>query len=456
MTTATAGDKALSPEEQASLRYAMLSVYYHSLGSQLATRGAPVIAVPPEVRPLSLEQALDRLKRHPEYLWEAYWRIVRSVPVESWQKRRLECRYPRALLELRGRKEIERLDEHRRSSRDGAHLFIAALLACAANRWPEAKRLARGLKKEAGGESVEARFTQGAELVLGRQAHEFLTWLIHEDRRERTVDELGKLQAEVGLNLYDFVEDFTDAVAFADFSQGVNGASMRALNSSCVVRQDTNTLTTTATVTALVNTKFELLARAIDPLCWPRCSDVIKKTGYVEGPFDLTPKAYRTKPGQGFKRRRYLLEDVEVYWGDEQIQTGTFNNVLRIDKFDVRDDDETISLDFKLCRSIDSRILWDSRAGGILIDDGFIRARPLGEDRWRVTSRKILKFSDRTPYSNPPGWRDFGQMLNYLAPAAVTWWLETELHTAECMGARDAAKKFPTRVKGMEGEADGR
>jgi hypothetical protein len=455
MTTATAGNKALSPEEQAALRYAMLSVYYRSLGSQLETRGAPVITVPPDVRPLSLEQALERLKQHPEYLWEAYWRIVRSVPVEGWKRRELGCRYPRALSELLGREEIERLDEHRRSARDGAQLFIAALLACAAKRWPEAETLTGRLEDQADGESVEAQFTQNTELVLGRQAHDFLWWLIHEDRRERTVDELARLQAEVGLNLYDFVEDFTDAVAFADFSRGVNGAPMRALNSSCVVRQDTNTLTTTATVTALVNTNFELLARAIDPLCWPRCSDVIKRTDYVEGPFDLSPKAYETKPGQGFETSRYLFEDVEVYWGDEQIQTGRFRNVLRIDKFVVKPEKGTISLDFKLCRSIDSRILWDSRAGGILIDDGFIRARPLGEDRWRVTSRKILKFSDRTPYSNPPGWRDFGEMLNYLAPAAVTWWLETELHTAECMGARDAAKKFPTRVRDIEGEADG-
>jgi hypothetical protein len=456
MTTATAGDQALSPEEQASLRYAMLSVYYRSLGSQLETRGAPVITVPPEVRPLSLEQALERLNPYPAYLWEAYWRIVRSVPVESWITRRLECRYPRALLELRGREEIERLDEHRRSARDGADLFIAALLACAAERWPDAVELAGRLEDQAGGESADAQFTENTELILGRQAHDFLTWLIDENRRDRTSDELRKLQAEVGLNLYDFVEDFTDAVAFADFSQGVNGAPMRALNSSCVVRQNSSTLTTTATVTALVNTEFELLARAIDPLCWPCCSDVIQETGYVGGPFDLSPKAYETEPGEGFEPPRYLFENVEVYWGDEQIQTGTFRNVLRIDKFDVRADDGTISLDFKLCRSIDSRILWDSRAGGILIDDGFIRARPLGRDRWRVTSRKILKFSDRTPYSNPPGWRDFGQMLNYLAPAAVTWWLETELHTAECMGRDEAAQMFPTRVKDMEGEADGR
>jgi hypothetical protein len=55
------------------------------------------------------------------------------------------------------------------------------------------------------------------------------------------------------------------------------------------------------------------------------------------------------------------------------------------------------------------------------------------ENRWRVTTRKVLRFSDRTPYANAAGWLDFGQLLNYLAPAAVTWWLETDFYGAESL-----------------------
>ena len=83
--------------------------------------------------------------------------------------------------------------------------------------------------------------------------------------------------------------------------------------------------------------------------------------------------------------------------------------------------------------SCESRYLWDARAGGILLDQGFIKARPVGSDgkTWRVTIRKVLRFADRTPSS----WGDtplqFGESLNYLAPAALSWWLQSDLYAAE-------------------------
>ena len=80
-------------------------------------------------------------------------------------------------------------------------------------------------------------------------------------------------------------------------------------------------------------------------------------------------------------------------------------------------------------------------------------ARPLGNKRWRVTTRKVLQFSDRAPYSNPTGGMDFGQLLNYLAPAAVTWWLETDFYSSEAMGK---SRTTPAKPKaGRKGERDG-
>ena len=76
-------------------------------------------------------------------------------------------------------------------------------------------------------------------------------------------------------------------------------------------------------------------------------------------------------------------------------------------------------------------------------------ARPLGNNRWRVTTRKVLQFSDRAPYSNPTGGMDFGQLLNYLAPAAVTWWLETDFYSSEAMGkSRKTPGDDQSREKG--------
>ena len=88
-----------------------------------------------------------------------------------------------------------------------------------------------------------------------------------------------------------------------------------------------------------------------------------------------------------------------------------------------------IVLGFSLCRSISSDVLWDSRRGGLMLNEGYMRVRPLGGGRWRITSRKLLRFSDRTPYTGASGWADFGEMLNYLAPTALSWWVETETYS---------------------------
>ena len=46
---------------------------------------------------------------------------------------------------------------------------------------------------------------------------------------------------------------------------------------------------------------------------------------------------------------------------------------------------------------------------------------------------RVLRFSDRTPYASAPGLLDFGQLLNYLVPAAVTLWLETDFYGSESL-----------------------
>jgi len=255
-----------------------------------------------------------------------------------------------------------------------------------------------------------------------------------DDHPEQRVGELNKLQDQVGLNLNEFVENFLDTIAFAQF-MSERTDTQTPLTSSCIVRQDTNTLTTTATVTSLVRTSFDALKKMLDPLGWDDNSDVIRKTRYVEGPYDLTSTDDNSEKlvGTPFNKPRFLYEDVAVSWGDDSVQTGEFRNVLVIGSFRINEQRGTLTLPFRLCRCINSTILWDRRDGGILVDDGYIVVRPVGKQRdlFRLTARKILRFSDRTPYSSAPGLLDFGQMLNYLSPAAVTWWLETDMYSAK-------------------------
>ena len=445
MTTANAAVRQQADEarEETELRYAMLSVYYRSLGGQLQTQGAPAIAVPPEVRPLPLDEALHRLERSPDQLWEAYWRIVRSVPVMGWRQPDVERRYPRALVERLELDLVEHLERLRQESRATAHLLAAALGALAASQWHEANALADLL--ELSSRRVPEAIRDTTAELLGMPAHKLVREFADEtarrsetDSRDQRARELQKLPGEVGLDLNTFAEDFLDTVAFAQFMKDQDLQQQRqrlTLTSSSVVRQDTNSLTTTATITALVQSPFKVLRQVLDPLAWPKCSDVICKTFYLDDPCDLATR--RPDPptlGEGFDDSRYMFEHVEVRWGDDDVQTGEFRNVLVIDGFKPSRERGTISLRFRLCRSIDSRMLWDERAGGILIDGGYIVVRPVKQGGpFRMTARKVLRFSDRTPYSGAAGLFDFGQMLNYMTPAAVTWWLETDLCSARCL-----------------------
>jgi len=243
----------------------------------------------------------------------------------------------------------------------------------------------------------------------------------------KAVRRLRRLETEVGLNLYEYVGEFADALAFVNWwsPHGTADTDMTVYPATSVISQDASTLVTTATVTAIVECNdFATLKRSVDPQDWDRSSDVFTRARYVHGSYDLRP----VKP-DAVGHDRFLEEEVRVAWGMEEDAVGSFHNVLRID-LTGRDDPNEIDVGYRLARSIDSRILWDERPGGIVLDHGYLKVRPIADGRWRVTSRKTLLFSDRSPNAGWPGWLDFGQMLNHFAPAALSWWLESELYSA--------------------------
>jgi hypothetical protein len=419
-------------KDEAALRHALLSVYYGSVGRELDVRGAPAVLLPPEVAPLSLGAALHEIKRRwPNYLRDAVWRIVRSVPAPRTADEDETHRYPVELPQAVVPRSLKALDEKRRLYRTGANLFAAALVARVEGRQLEFEGLLELLTDLAGEAST------GMEQMVGLSAPDFLTTLDN----DRTRGRLRRLVTEVGLDLHGYAREFADAVAFLEWWPP-DGEGMTVYPAAAVVRQDVRTLVTTVTVTALVRSGFEPLKRAADPQCWGCSSDVVTGTRYVRGAFDLR-SSEPMDPGKGWENGSRLLEEkVTVSAGFGADQVGSFHNVLRIKKFAVKDgSDPTIDVDFALSRSISSRILWDARPGGILVDQGFIKVRKIFDDRWRITTRKILKFSDRTPNSTRVEWLDFGEMLNYLAPAALTWWLESELYSAA-----DEIYSDPTKV----------
>jgi hypothetical protein len=448
-------------DDRSRLRFAMLSVYHHSIGRQFELRGAPSVLLPPEVRPMGLAEALDILRSRPALLRDALWRIIRCVPMAR-RGGAIRQRYPRELLDVMGSDALDLLDQRRREYRTGAHLFTAALAACADGMWAEFEDLQRLLAEQAKRTANGNDICGATALTLGQSAPDFLRTLTDSGDRERVSDQVAKLEDEVGLDLRDFVEEFADAAAFMEYAEntaprpaGPGGVTVYPVSS--VIRQNTRTLATTATVTTIVKGDFDTLCTALDPRNWPLGNDVVTRTRYVGDSFLRTPVSEDEWPptGEGYAEARYLEETAELMWGGDPSQRASFENVLLIHPYSVRKDVGIIDLYFSLGSSVRSRVLWDARAGGLLLDYGYIKARRLTEDRWRVTRRKTVKFSDRTPYANGRGWLDVGQMLNYLAPAGLTYWLENDIASLEIPDAAVLASRSDHAAPAPGGGPDG-
>lgn len=450
----------LSERARAEVRQAMLSVYYHSLGKQLELRGAPSVILPSQIRPLRLEEALDILKGTLSYR-EAAWRLIRGLPFNRFAKDSRGV-FPQELTRLLGLETLHRVDELRREYRAGAQLLVAALAACAESDWHQAQALVKLIEASGADRKDAFGISYVMEVALGLRAPDMIGQLRGLDGRAER--QLQLLEDEVGLDLLTFVTELADAVAFVDAAQEMEGLGAargsRVYPVSSMIRQDSGSLTTMSTVTTLVTTEFDKLVTALDPRNWARGSGVIRSTGFLRDPFNVETLPEEEIPpiGAGIESPALLHEDVHLTWGGGRGQEARFENVLWIDRYRVDQEAKTISIEFSLCRSVNSTVMWDTRPGGILLDQGYVKVRPLPGGRWRVTRRKVLRFGDRTPPEFDGGWLDFGQALNHLAPAGLCWWLESETYNLDCDeldGAEEQRRASGTSVEDL-GADDGR
>jgi hypothetical protein len=420
------------------VRAAMLSVYYHSIGSRLELRGAPAMMVPPEAEPMRLAVALDSLKPAEARLREAVWTIARAVPAAHPTEDDVgrASRYPRELVDaLDGewRERLEDFDRKRTAYRREAHLYGAALIAYAQSdtRGPFDSIRAQLEQFEGRSDSFDAGTREAKAFGSFSFSDYIKKELVATKTPEKAAERLRKLELELGLGLATYVQEFADAVAFAQSFRDAGTSELSVFPTSSVTLQDARTLQTRVTVSALVSTtNFHCLKIGLDPRSWSLCSDAFHDCRYVRGSYDLTPTSTRGVGIYERDGRRYLFEeDVVVSWGEDQTPLSAFHNLLNVT---VSGSERRIDIKFNLNRSISSRILWDERPGGILVDEGYLMARPVTKDVWRVTTRKTLRFSDRTPYAGGAGWHDFGQVLNFLAPAALSLWMESEMYSATC------------------------
>jgi hypothetical protein len=419
-----------------------MSVYHVSAGREFELHGAPSVLLPPEVRPLDLAEALEILKNTPEFRG-ALWRLIRAVPVAGRRNgaassSAVAAGYPGELVDLLGADLLCTIDDTRRSYRRGAHLFVDALEAFADDDRHELERALKALEASRSTRRDGLSFSDNVTQSTMGHAPDVVLHLLAEDDWDRTAEGLRRLERDVGLDLNVFVRDMADAVAMLECGFDDTKAATTVYPVSSVIRQDSRTLTTTATVTTLVRGDFDVLRRAVDPQGWALASDVISRARYISDPFTLSPLAEPPEPGSGSGARMLLEEDATMSWGANGDRQNSFHNVLRIDQHWVNEQRRDIEVRFSLSRSIRSRVMWDERAGGIVVNDGYLKVRHVVDDRWRVTSRKRLRFSDRTPYRHGLGWRDLGQALNFLTPAALSWWMESEAYSLAAEPYRQA------------------
>lgn len=418
----------------------MLSVYYASLGSEFEVCGAPSVFMPPQINLLPLAEALRRLSTSPTRLREAIWLLVRASAAKGMGGDPIRP-LPAELDVYLSNDQRDELEGLRRDYRAGSSVFAAALVACRDGDWDLVRDLARILKDNAEDRDISQAI---APLFGNRTAWELLThW--EENMPAQASGELLSLESEIGMNLYEFVIQFADAAAFQVFSRlhalggapVVTGKTPTVLPVTSVISQNTRTLVTTATVTTIVTGDFAELRAFTDPLAWAVSSDVVKSVKYVADPFPgpKTPPVTPPEIGRGFEGAKLLEEEAAFAWGQDDDQRAAFHNILRVEQVVTDADVRKIDIDFSLSRSIGSTVLWDQRSGGLLANQGYLKVRALGNRSWRVTTRKQIKFSDRTPEAAARGMTDFGQLLNYFAPTAISWWVESQTYS---MGDRPA------------------
>ncbi|HEU5483424.1 MAG TPA: hypothetical protein VFU98_00845 [Microlunatus sp.] len=432
----TAGERGVTEPDDSAFKYAMLSVYYASIGDRFAISGAPSAFVPPEVAPMPLAEALAVLADDRSQLDQALWQIVRNTPIR--QAGETTSRYPPEIDAYLDPGRQARLDRRRAAYRKGASLLAACLRAC----HHDDRDLFDALRSAAAAEAIMTNegFRRVLRLLFDETPEEFL------DRAGRTsIDDrlwsqarqqITAIESEVSLGIAAYVERLASTAAYDAFLDAQHRQGDRSQPPMAIypvaspIQQSTDELWTCATVTTLAHGDEDILLAATDPANWHDGSDVIETSYYVDDPVALTPGG--PQYGEDGSITGLIYEVAAVSWGRDRGQQGVFRNVLNVSRKLERVPGtrrRAIDIRFSLCRSISSSVLWDDRAGGITMNEGFMRVVPLGGDRWRVTSRKLLRFSDRTPYSGTTGWADFGQMLNYLAPAALSWWVETETYS---------------------------
>jgi hypothetical protein len=191
---------------------------------------------------------------------------------------------------------------------------------------------------------------------------------------------------------------------------------------------DVASLVTTVTGAAEVKRPPEQLAKLVDPRRWSEASPEFAASYAVEQDAQGAPRYQdgrpKAAPPSGSPTFEGLLfEDVVT-----PVNRTTFSRYRNLLSIDLASKDGGLNADFSLYDSLSSQILVVEMPGGVDVDFGHVSAKPLSKGWTRYEVVKHLRYSDLTPRdASPEGPWDYGQTLNYLAPALLSSWIEEGL-----------------------------
>jgi len=446
----------------------MLSIQFHAQGREGQVGPPASVLLPPELRPLPLDAALDivRLEADPDRQRDAAWTVLRGTPHPPFGARvsKYTLRYPQAMrfffANLEHSFDLEHFDELRAQFRGEARLFGAALIAYSLGKTKAFEALQAVILEppEAGIETSFAQAILSTGALGGGSIEDFLTFIgrLDESPRRRTVDaqrmsprercmqSLSSFEDEVGTSLDIYAGEFADTVAFMHLwhqERELDRDAVTVYPAFTVVAQDPRTLTTMVTATSLVKAKrLRQLTPGMDPRTWTSLSKTFRSVEYVdEGTLERKDLGIDFGTSHG---PELLRENVLIHGRAGGTEIGYFDNLLwstlTVKEVKRHPEKGWANLEFRLNRCVRSRFMWDERSGGLLIDAGWTKLRSIGPGLWRITARKALRFTDRTPQAGADGPLDFGQALNYLAPSTLSAWLEHDIYGSQHPGEAEA------------------
>ncbi len=187
------------------------------------------------------------------------------------------------------------------------------------------------------------------------------------------------------------------------------------VKATCNTCYDAKELITTTVATAKVNRALADMAAALDPRCWSACSDFFLDTYTVD-----------KNAAAGYPKKN-IAAALGQSWNDllyERVQGAavTYENLLNIN-FNVTS--SQIRMDYSLNEAL------MPANGSLEIDEGYLLAESLpAQPGWtQLTMTKSVRFDDMSSAGGP--W-DFGELSNWLAPAALGLWLQDATQYGPC------------------------